>query len=35
LPMAREKPPTSLVRSESRDVRLKEGTEIVLVVVGQ
>jgi hypothetical protein len=31
--MARYKPPTSLVRSESKDVRLEKGTEIVLVVV--
>jgi hypothetical protein len=34
-PMARDNPPTSLVRSESKDVRLEKGTEIVLVVVGQ
>jgi hypothetical protein len=33
-PMARDNPPTSLVRSESKDVRLEKGTEIVLVVVG-
>jgi hypothetical protein len=33
VPMARDKPPTSLVRSERQDVRLKKGTEIVLVVV--
>lgn len=35
VPMARDKPPTSLVRSERQDVRLKKGTEIVLVVVNQ
>jgi hypothetical protein len=35
IPMARDKPPTSLVRSESKDVRLEKGTEIVLVVVNQ
>ena len=35
VPMARDKPPTSLVRSESQDVRLKKGTEIVLVVVSE
>ena len=35
VPMARDKPPTSLVRSERQDVRLKKGTEIVLVVVSQ
>jgi hypothetical protein len=34
-PMARDKPPTSLVRSEKKDVRLEKGTEIVLVVVSQ
>lgn len=34
-PMARDNPPTSLVRSESKDVRLEKGTEIVLVVVSQ
>lgn len=34
-PMARYNPPTSLVRSESKDVRLEKGTGIVLVVVGQ
>lgn len=34
-PMARDKPPTSLVRSEKKDVRLEKGTEIVLRVVGQ
>jgi hypothetical protein len=34
-PMARDNPPTSLVRSESKDVRLEKGTEIVLVVVGR
>jgi hypothetical protein len=34
-PMARDKPPTSLVHSDSKDVRLEKGTEIVLVVVGQ
>jgi hypothetical protein len=33
-PLARDNPPTSLVRSESKDVRLEKGTEIVLVVVG-
>jgi hypothetical protein len=33
-PMARTDPPTSLVRSESKDVRLEKGTEIVLIVVG-
>jgi hypothetical protein len=33
-PMARDNPPTSLVRSESKDVHLEKGTEIVLVVVG-
>jgi hypothetical protein len=33
-PMARTDPPTSLVRSESKDVHLERGTEIVLVVVG-
>jgi hypothetical protein len=32
VPMARDKPPTSLVRSARQDVRLKKGTEIVLVV---
>ena len=32
VPMARDKPPTSLLRSERQDVRLKKGTEIVLVV---
>lgn len=35
VPMARDKPPTSLVRSEHQDVRLKKGTEIVMVVVSQ
>jgi hypothetical protein len=35
IPMARDKPPTTLVRSESQDVRLGKGTEIVLVVVAQ
>jgi hypothetical protein len=34
-PMARDNPPTSLVRSESKDVHLPKGTEIVLVVVGR
>jgi len=34
-PLAREKPLTSLVHCESKDVRLDKGTEIVLVVVGQ
>lgn len=34
VPMARDNPPTSLVRSEKEDVRLEKGTEIVLVVVG-
>lgn len=33
VPMARDKPPTTLVRSETKDVRLEKGTEIVLVVV--
>jgi hypothetical protein len=33
--MARDNPPTSLVRSESKDVRLEKGTEIVVVVVGR
>jgi hypothetical protein len=33
-PMARDNPPTSLVRSETKDVRLEKGTEIVLLVVG-
>jgi hypothetical protein len=33
-PLARDSPPTSLVRSERKDVRLEKGTEIVLVVVG-
>jgi hypothetical protein len=33
-PLARDNPQTSLVRSESKDVRLEKGTEIVLVVVG-
>jgi len=32
-PMARDKPPTSLMHSDSKDVRLEKGTEIVLVVV--
>jgi hypothetical protein len=35
VPIARDKPPTSLVRSESKDVRLEKGTGIVLVVVSQ
>jgi hypothetical protein len=33
LPMARDNPPTSLVHSQSRDIHLDRGTEIVLVVV--
>jgi hypothetical protein len=33
VPMARDKPPTNLVRSETKDVRLEKGTGIVLVVV--
>jgi hypothetical protein len=32
VPMARDDPPTSLVRSEKKDVRLERGTGIVLVV---
>ncbi|MGA8674024.1 MAG: hypothetical protein WB621_02385 [Candidatus Acidiferrales bacterium] len=35
VPMARDKPPTSLVRSEKKDVRLEKGTGIVLVVDSQ
>ena len=35
VPMARDKPPTSLVRSETKDVRLEKGTGIVLVVDGE
>jgi hypothetical protein len=34
-PMARDNPPTSMVRCKSKDVRLEKGTEIVLLVVGQ
>jgi hypothetical protein len=34
LPMAKEKPPTSLLHSNSRNIQLEKGTEIVLVVVG-
>lgn len=33
-PMARDNPPTSLVRSQSRDIHLDKGTEILLVVAG-
>jgi hypothetical protein len=33
-PMARDNPPTSLVHSQSRDIRLDKGTEIVLVAEG-
>jgi hypothetical protein len=33
-PLARDNPPASLVRSESKDVHLPKETEIVLVVVG-
>lgn len=33
-PMARDNPPTSLVRSESRDIHVDKGTEILLVVAG-
>ena len=35
VPMARDEPPTTLVRSENQDVRLEKGTGIVLVVVRQ
>lgn len=33
-PMARDNPPTSLVHSQSQDIRLDKGTEIVLIVEG-
>lgn len=33
-PMARDNPPTSLVHSDSRDIHLDKGTEVVLVVQG-
>jgi hypothetical protein len=35
LPTAKDNPPTSLVSSQSRDVQLEIGTEIVVVVVGR
>jgi hypothetical protein len=34
MPIAKDKPPTSLLHSDSRNIRLEKGTEIVLVVVG-
>jgi len=34
LPMAKDKPPTSLLHSDSRNIHLEKGTEIVLVAVG-
>jgi len=34
MPMAKDKPPTSLLHSNSRNIHLEKGTEIVLVVVG-
>jgi hypothetical protein len=34
-PLARDKPTTSLVHSDNKDIRLDKGTEIVLVIVGQ
>jgi hypothetical protein len=33
-PIAKDKPPTSLLHSDSRNIHLEKGTEIVLVVVG-
>jgi hypothetical protein len=34
LPIAKDKPPTSLLHSDSRNIHLEKGTEIVLVVLG-
>ncbi len=34
-PMAKDKPPTSLMHCENKDVHLEKGTEIVLMVVGR
>jgi hypothetical protein len=34
VPIAKDKPPTSLLHSDSRNIHLEKGTEIVLVVVG-